>query len=222
MSSEIRPEGENRYRQVDAPNNSNKSKDEPKEDSNKKQIKQIATATTRKKGLGTRIKESFVGDDARSVGEYVFFDVFLPAIQNLVVEGFQKGVERLILGDSRPNNTRRASERRGGSNYTNHYRRAPEPRSPRDRYDERARSQHDFDQIVLPDRGQAEEVLDVMGDLLEKYDQVTLSDMYRLVGIRGSFMDDRWGWTSLRGATVRRVSDGYVLELPSPIDLDRR
>lgn len=215
--SEIRPEGSGRYRNIEAPANSHKSKERPEKD-----IKQVATGVARKKTLGTRIKESFTGDDAQTVGGYILFDVVLPAAQQLVVDAFQQGIERLLLGDSRPNRARRQSDRRSGYTSYNRYSDSG-PRGYRSEGERHsARATHDFDQIILGTRGEAEEVLDCLGDLLEQYEQVTVSDLYRLVGIRGNYMDDRWGWTHLRGARTARVRDGYVLELPAPVDLDRR
>ena len=78
----------------------------------------------------------------------------------------------------------------------------------------------DFDQIVIESRGEAEEVLERLGDLVVEYDTVTLGELYRMVGITPSFVDDRWGWTDLRGAPTQRVSNGYVLVLPPATYLD--
>lgn len=226
--SETRPEDSSRYARIEKlPGNSQRKRDE--ETRPVKEVRQVTAqaATTRKKGLGTRIKESFGGDDARSVGSYLLFDVALPAFQNLVVDAFQQGIERMVLGDSRPNHTRRVAARRPG--YTSYNRYSEPTRSgrslreePRREFSSRDRATHDFDQIMIQTRGEAEEILDYMGDLLNEYDVVTVTDLYRMVGITGSHVDDNWGWDTLRSARPRRVRDGYVLELPPPVHLDRR
>ena len=59
-----------------------------------------------------------------------------------------------------------------------------------------------------------------MADLCETYGQVTVADLYDLVGISGSFTDNNYGWTDMREASVRRVRDGYILSLPRPRQLD--
>src|SRR5690606_42119776 len=79
---------------------------------------------------------------------------------------------------------------------------------------DRRRAAHDFKEIVLATRSEAEEVLDRLSDLINSYDVALVSDLYDLIGITGSFTDDRWGWTSLTGARVERVRDGYLLNLP--------
>lgn len=225
--SETRPEGGSEYSSIPRPpGNSNRDREAKKEAPEKKEIRQVTTGRIRKKGLGAKFKETFGGEDARTVGANLLFEVAIPALQNLIVDMVQQGVERKIFGDSSPNRTRRASESRPRVNYGASYRSSRDYRTrgePRERsYGARERETHDFDQVIIDGRGEAEDILDQMGNLLEQYDAVTVSDMYRMVGIRGSFVDDSWGWTSLRGASVRHVREGYILDLPTPIHLDRR
>lgn len=73
---------------------------------------------------------------------------------------------------------------------------------------------HDFSDIILASRADAEEVLDRLRDLVSQYDVATVNDLYDLVGLTGEFTDDKWGWTDLRTASVRVVRGGYLLNLP--------
>ena len=41
-----------------------------------------------------------------------------------------------------------------------------------------------------------------------------------LVGINGSYTDNKYGWTHLRSADVQRVRDGYLLKLPKALPFD--
>lgn len=65
-------------------------------------------------------------------------------------------------------------------------------------------------------RVEAEETLTQMFDLLEKFDAVTVADLYELSGISSNYMDHKWGWTDLRGSNVTRTRQGYLLDLPQP------
>ena len=47
-----------------------------------------------------------------------------------------------------------------------------------------------------------------------------MSDLYELLGIPGKYTDDNWGWTDIRGAQVRRIRNGYMLDIPDPEYLD--
>ena len=87
----------------------------------------------------------------------------------------------------------------------------------------RARAAHDFDEIILPTRVEADEVLDRLFNLVSEFESATVSELYELVGIDASYTDNKYGWTSdggLRGANVARVRDGYLLDLPKPELLD--
>lgn len=87
---------------------------------------------------------------------------------------------------------------------------AAQPSAPR-----RSRRQQSSDEIVLQSRQEAEDVLDQMFTILERYDEVTLADLYLMTGLSTSHTDHKWGWTNLRGATVGRVrGGGYLLNLP--------
>lgn len=68
----------------------------------------------------------------------------------------------------------------------------------------------------MESRPEAETVLDNLYDILNKYDVVSVSDLYELVGITPQHTDQKWGWTTLQGAGVSRMRDGYLLNLPEP------
>jgi hypothetical protein len=84
-----------------------------------------------------------------------------------------------------------------------------------------ARTQHNFDEIILATRVEAQEVIDRMYDLIQQFEQVTVADLYELVGVNGNYTDENWGWTDLRGIGATRLSGGggYLLDLPKPEQL---
>lgn len=59
-----------------------------------------------------------------------------------------------------------------------------------------------------------------MQDLIDTYGMVSVADLYDLVGINGSYTDNKYGWTHLRSADVQRVRDGYLLKLPKALPFD--
>lgn len=170
----------------------------------------------KKKGLGSKVKESFSGDDARSVGSYIFFDVFIPAAKSMVVDAVSQGVERLLYGDARGRS--KVSGRAGYTSYNRMYNKDSD-RDKRRELSNRARSTHVFDEIILTERGEAEEVLDQLMNLIDDYGHAKVSDLYELVGITKNYTDDKWGWEDLRGASTSRVRQGYLLDLPPTIPL---
>lgn len=205
---------------VDEKNYPGNSKSSKEAGEGRKKVDKVVTgeAIQRKKPIGSRIKETFTGEDARSVGSYILFDVIVPAAKAMLADAASQGAERLLFGDSSP----RKRSGGGRTNYTSYNRMHSSSNNSGSKREisYRARATHDFDEIVVESRGDAEEVLDRLGDLVDNYDVASVADFYDLVGITGSFTDDKWGWFDLRSASVRRVRDGYLISLPKPQPLD--
>lgn len=198
------------------------------DEQDEKKIKQVTTgqAIQRKKSIGRRIVESFTGDDMQSVSSYVFFDVLIPAAKTMVTDAIVQGLERALWGDNRP----RSSSRSGYTNYSKissrgstrsdsgWRREREEPRT----LSSRARGSYDFRDVVIETRVEAVEVRDQLLEILDDYQQVSVSDLLALVGITGSFVDNKWGWTKemLYGIDIRPVrGGGYTLTLPRPEEI---
>lgn len=207
------------------PGNSRQGKPEPE---NGKKISKIVEGDVvrRKQSLGKRFGSLFIAGDSRTVSQYVFLDVLLPAAKDMIADAFSQGVERMIFGESRPTSRRAGTS--AGSGYVSYNRYAtaartpgpPRDTNPAGRMSRQARAAHNFDEIILPTRREAEEVLDFLHDLLTRYETVSVSDLYELVGETGNFTDEKWGWTDLSGSSVTRVHDGYLLNLPRPVPID--
>lgn len=205
------------------PSNSKLPHKTPTED---KKIESVVSGevASRKKPLGRRFREVFIGGDTKSVLHYVIADVLIPQAKDMLSEAVSQGFERLIYGESRPG--RRPGSRYsspGPTNYTRYAVRGNNPIGRQGREDPRTapgvRSQQ-MDDIILATRVEAETVLDRMYDLLREYEMVSVSDLYSLLGLSSSYTDQKWGWTNLQSCDIRRVRDGYVLILPKTISLD--
>lgn len=183
------------------------------------------SAVRRKRGLGSSFKHTFIGGDANTAVQYMVFNVLVPAARDMMVEAFQAGVEKLVYGDARPKRGR-GGPTAGPLGYVAYNRQGPVQR-PDDRppmprmLPRRSRARHDFDDIEIPTRAEAEEVLERMYDLISKYESVTVADLYELTGLQSSHVDHKWGWVSLQGASVGRVrGGGYLLDLPEPVHFE--
>ena len=199
-----------------------------REPKHEKKIEKVTVGEVkiRKPGLGRRFREMFGGGDAKSVSQYVLLEVLVPAVKDTLADMVSQGVERLIFGEARSSSRRTGGRPSTSSPYVSYNRYSSTPPWKRDREEReerrpaRTRGAHNFDDIILATRSEAEQVLDRMFDYLKQYNQVTVSDLYELVGISGNFVDEKWGWTDLRGAGAQRVRDGYLLDLPRPEQLD--
>lgn len=209
------------------PSNSQKAKvaSEPKK------IERVtsAEARPRKRGLGRRFKEAFIGGDARTATEDMVTGVIIPSIQDMVIDALQGGIERVIKGETAH------SPRRSGSggypstphiNYQSQYQGANRPGPPQRSAPPRtlsrsSRSKGAFDELIIPSKHEAEEVLERMFDILARYGAVSVADLYEMTGIQSNHTDMKWGWFDLRGArSSRQRSGGFLLDLPQPEPLD--
>ena len=161
-------------------------------------------ARTKKKN---KFAENFLSEDVRDVKEYLIGDILFPTLKRTISEMVSNGIDMMLFGEVRGN---KKSSRSSRVSYRDYYDR------DRDRRDDRRssrRSSYDYEDIILDNRGEAELVLDRMDEIIDKYD---------LVGYDGGrYTDSKYGWTSLRGADVKRTRDGgYLLVLPpaKPVD----
>ena len=116
------------------------------------------------------------------------------------------GSEMCIRDSSSPSTARRSE---------------PAPRQrDEDRHINRKRDRHDFDDIILESRAEANDVLDSLYELVSSYGYATVADLYELVGIKATYTDENWGWTELHSTAVRKVRRGFIIDIPRPEFLD--
>lgn len=172
------------------------------------------TVKVKKKSELAKFADVFISEDVRNVKSYIFGDVLVPAIKKAIVDIVSDGVNMIFYGGTR------RSDRAGSKvSYRSYYdrrdddrRHGSEPRRPKTKYN--------YDEIILPTRGDAEEVITQLCDLIEEYKVATVADLYDLVGLEHDYTDNKYGWTNLRNATHERVRDGYVLNLPKAIPIN--
>lgn len=185
------------------------------EQSEKKIEKVVSgTAKTKKKSEISKIKDIFISEDASNVKSYVLMDVLIPAIKKAVLDIVTNGTDMILYGDGGGSRRRAPSERVS-------YRRCYEQRDDRSIDRVRTRTGYSYDDIIVANRGEAEEVLSRMDELIDQYGVVSVGDLYDLVGITGNYTDQKYGWTNLRTAEPQRLRDGgYMLKLPKALPID--
>lgn len=199
------------------PDNSHTAKDIEKAKSERPELKQITTSPVieRKESVFKRVAKTFTAEDSHSVGQYILFEVLIPATKSTISDMISQGVERLLFGGSTGSSPIRLNgSSNGRGNYTPYSSARPAPQQSRPAISQRGRETQNFREIILGSRAEAEQVIQALMDPLEQYDWVTVADLYKLVGVVPSFQDEKWGWDNLASATTRRVRDGYLLELP--------
>lgn len=180
-----------------------------------------AEAVRRKRGLGRQFKDTFIGGDARGSAEYVVVDIVIPAVKDMFSDAVKAGIDRMIYGEgsrgrrygppSGYNNVGHVDYRGMGMRTT-----SPKPSTPH-LLSRSSRARGVFDELIIPSRREAEEVIDRMFDILSRYGAVSVADLYELTGVQSSHTDMKWGWIALRGAkAVPLRQGGFLLDLPEP------
>lgn len=200
--------------------NSHKSKVENATRSGEeKKVEKVVRGKVKKKKK-TEIRkfaDVFIAEDAANVKSYILMDVLVPAVKKAISDIVQDGVSMILYGSANGG----SKNRYGNASYVSY-----RSYSDRDRRDDRRndyarnRSRYDFDDIILDDRGEAEEVLTRMDELIDTYGIVSVADLYDLVGITCDYTDNKYGWTNIRNAEAIRVRDGYMLKLPKPLPIN--
>ena len=207
-------------RDFEYPSNSEKSKRAVIEDTikEKKAVEQIVKGQVirQKKTLGQKFSEAFLGDDTKSVGDYILHDVLIPAMKSTLSDMVGGGIEMLLFGERRSHGSSIYRDRDKSYVPYNKISRTRDDREPI----RVSRSKIDLDDIIIESRGEAEDVLDNLVELIQTYNVVSVADYYDMVGIESNFTDNKYGWTNLREATVDRVRRGYCIKLPRPKEIN--
>lgn len=68
--------------------------------------------------------------------------------------------------------------------------------------------------IHFTTRGEAEDILNKMKELVDTIGVATISDFIELTGGICVYLDTQYGWYNLHGAAVFCTQDGYVIDFP--------
>ena len=162
----------------------------------------------------SKITDVFISEDASNVKSYIVMDVLVPAVKKAISDIVRDGIDMILYGESRG---RRSST---SSSYVSYRDYSRSDDRDRDRFrDSRTRSGYNHDDIILESRGEAEEVLTRMDELIDTYGVVSVADLYDLIGKSCEYTDNKYGWTNIRNAEPIRVRDGYMLKLPKALPI---
>ena len=195
--------------------NSHRSKEqELHEPMPEKRTEKVVTGNVkqRKKSGLAKAGSIFVPGDVESVKSYILMDVLVPSIKRAISDIVCNGINMLLGEPSRGKS--------GSPGAKVAYRQYYQDRDARPSYNRpRAQAQYSYDDIVFETRGDAEEVLYRMEELLERFDVVSVADLFDMAGISCQYTDNKYGWTDLRNAHVEHVRDGYIISLPRATSL---
>ena len=180
-------------------------------------------ATVKKKTMTESIAHTLLGEETKSVGAYILYDVLIPAAKTMIQDAFSSGIEMLLFGETRPSSRKNrdgGTKISYGSFYRGHDR--DDRREPdRKRGGVVRGGRFDLDDILFDRPKDADDVLSDLCDLLEDYGQVSVADYFELAGVDGAtWVHTKWGWEDLGRPYCTHTRGGYAIVLPKPIELD--
>lgn len=208
--------------EFDYKSNSNKSKTEAakkESQTEEKRVEKVVTGKviTKKKSGFSKFAGEFISEDAKNIKNYVIGDVLIPAFKKAISDIITDGIDIILYGGNGRGGSRRSTADR--VSYRNYY----DDRGGRasDRLTTRySGNSYSYDDIILDSRGEAEDVLARMDELMDTYGLVRVADLKDLVGISGSYTDNKYGWTNIRNAEIIHVRDGWMIKMPRAVAID--
>jgi hypothetical protein len=184
----------------------------------KKKIEQVVTGAKLVQRPATRRFFDFLfAESPKALGKKVWHEVLVPRGKAGIEQALNEFIAGAMWGNTGnrpPSNIVQGAVLRGGSiNYqaisqTNSLQQA--------RSAFVNQSSGNYKDIVVPTQDFAQTLLANLYDLLNQYRVVAVADLYEAAGITPAISDGSYGWTSLEGARISKVREGYMLELPRP------
>lgn len=160
-----------------------------------------------------KIANDFLAEDLKTVKDRIIADYLIPMLKNGLCSIFNSAINIALWGDDRSRSSSANSSRQRNS-YDRYYQdgqnnRPGTPGRP-------ARTLQNLDFEVRCD---AEDTLNEMYDALRQYKQVSVGDLWDMMGVSNESTDYNYGWYNLEGSYVKGIPGGYRLVLPRPIPL---
>lgn len=206
-----------------------------------KEVKVVAKATVEKPSFGERFISTLGLESGRTVRDVLIWDVVVPTTKDLLYNIFTQGLSVFLYGSAgargggKPVAGRQGTSRVSyGDYYDKPYRAQkrvgnsyPSQRTTANALDFSTIRWYDYTDEqghMVTGRGQAQQVLDEMLELVDLYGWCRVSDFLSAAGVPEEevhFTDHALGWDKLGTAGPERARDGgYYLLLPRPVSKD--
>ena len=153
--------------------NSHKSRQNQNDDIPEKRVEKVVSGSvkSKKKNGLQKITNVFVPEDVDDVKSYIFEDIVVPAVKDIILDAVRAFLG--VSGNSRVGRSSTSSK----ISYRKYY-------DDRDRRDSgnvsRTRTGYDYDDIILESRGEAEDVLERMDELIAtSHELMTVNEKFK-------------------------------------------
>lgn len=189
------------------------------EDQNKRERKRLKPLVGKdqlvssKKSFGQKFKETFLSEDIDSVKDWLLLDVIIPGMKDIMADTVQMFLFGESYGGRRRNSYRDDYyDYRGSSYYRSKSRRRGRERNRR-REDYYSESKADYRNIVLRSKEAAEQIVEELRGRIRSEGSVSIAELFDLVNVAGDYTDNGWGWKHEDEIGIRRVRNGYLIDV---------
>lgn len=184
------------------------------------------TVVAKRPSFFSKLKETFIADDARDVGDYIVWDIIVPTIRRTIRDVIVGSADRIFLGTTSPNSSSVLYRERGVTKVRTDYAtvstgakkiKSTADSNSRPNAQRSPRVNFHLNEIVFDNYNDASAVLEKLVDYLDTYGTVSVDDYFDLIGQSSDYTAQNWGWTSLSSATIVNTYGGYFIKLPNPV-----
>lgn len=188
-------------------------------------ISKSAVVST-KKSLGQKFKDAFIAEDAADIKSWLVQDILIPGVKNTVIDMLS------MLFFSKSGGGRRNSSYSfyrptygygGSASYASYYNgqyNTANNRPQQQGYVSR-NTKVDYRDIVLERRDDAERVVNEMRGRISEFGAVSVAAMLDMMEITSDFNDNNWGWTHPNQIGIRRVVNGWLIDVSEAEPLEK-
>lgn len=163
-----------------------------------------------------KIASQFLAEDLKTVKDRILTDYLLPMLKNGAWSILNSAFSIALWGEDRS---------RGGSN--NYYGNNRGQRNSYDGYYQGSQNnrpnpppvRRSLQNLDFESRGDAEDTLAGLRDALYRYRQVSVGDLWDLMGVTNDSTDYNYGWYNLDDAFIKGIPGGFRLVLPHTVPL---
>ena len=189
--------------------------DTPKQKKFEKVVK--GKVTVKEQNDIQKLASDFLAEDLKTVKDRIMVDYLLPMLKNGLWSIFNSAISIALFGEdrSRGNSSNYSGSRTQRNSYDGYYQGGN--RGPQQSSNQPMR--RSLQNLDFENRGDADDTLNQMYGAIRNYGQVTVGDLWDLMGVTPDNTDYNYGWYNMDGSYIKGIPGGYRLILPRPVPL---
>ena len=173
------------------------------------------------KGRKVKVRKSlgaFFAEDFSTLKDHFIEEMFFPWLKHSIYDILNDGLCYFLLREDPTTIKRPRGAKIGYTAYDKLYKNSYDYRDDRPRQ----KGVFDYDDAEFDTRTEAEMALAAMEDEIERYGFTTVGSLYELAEITtNESVVEKYGWSSLSRAKVRKSSTGWIIDLPRAMPIER-